>query len=144
MRPRSLPVLGPAIGLNLPQATTLPTHTFVSHILKPIFGCCCDLFDGSALCLCRPHKLRTKARDGTWARGVLDCQAKTDSAIAERLALQDKGVRANRRCSTSNLSWNAAARLAREWLLRLLRKVPFFRLIRLTEQCETSLGRLSL
>ena len=48
----------------------------------------------------------------------------------ERLAVQDKGVRANRRCSTFNPELEC-------WLpgclLRLLRKVPFFRLMRLIE-----------
>ena len=128
MRPRSLPVLGPAIGLNLPQATTLPTHTFVSHILKPIFGCCCDLFDGSALCLCRPHKLRTKARDGTWHVESQSVKRKRTVQDEERLLVQDKdsGVRANRRCSTLILELECCCQAGTRMAAAFASESPFF------------------
>jgi len=136
MRPRSLPVLVPGNRLEPTQATHFLPTRFVSHILEPIFGCPCDLLVGSDPVSC--VYLTSFVPKHVMAHGHVESQSvkrKRTVQDEERLLVQDKdsGVRANRRCSTLILSWNAAARLARVWLLRLLRKVPFFRLMRLIE-----------
>lgn len=126
MRLRSLPALEPEIGLNLPQATHHPSHTYLFRIFLSLFSAVLAICS-SAPCLCLTlTSFAPKARDGT--RHVESQTVKRKRIVQER----NLWLCRIRECAPIGdvphivLSWNAAARLARVWLLlRLPRKVPF-------------------
>ena len=106
MRPRSLPVLEPDIGLKLPQATHTSlafSHIFCFAYSRAYFRLVLRFARRACavICVSKLTSFAPQSRDGTLTRGVLDCQTKTDGARKEdHLALQDKAVRVIRRCST--------------------------------------------